>query len=1291
MSTIVTRAGKGSPLTNAELDANFVNLNADKYQSGDAAVFTTVSASTSAVVGNTSADSGTTFLVRGISKAVRIGTTAGAAVIDGVDQTGVGSYQPMIMTAATHALVTTGGSIFFTASNHIVEQRNGVAGQTYRLYNTYTSDSIYERAAISWGSNALSIVTEAAGGGTARAMQIGTAGAAALNFRVNGTNIWAMSNTDNAFFPNADNAYDIGRTSLRPRTGFFGTSLFVGTSTAGIGNEIVTFATNPTNTSATQRVFFVHQTNSPGSASTADNIAMQVRAIASSATFMASASMRGIRSDCVTNASVGSVGSWIGFDAALTVGASSTLNSAVCYIANTPAVSGTLALWKGFLAGDATANTVMGLQSSVSLGANKWNAFFDGTANNAFAGNVRIGSTAAPTNVLDVVQNVNGSAQIVITNGTVGTAATAVLRAAASTVSMEIGSTSSGYTTNGAFLANRGYVFTSAGPGMAIVASGGPISFASGSNNPNMRLTSAGLRVGSDVAPTVALDVTGSITASQIISSSAASLGFVNSVGSGAQSGIRLSQVGITNFDIVNTATSGLLQIIQDGTVRAVVALGRFGLGPTTPAAALDVTGDISSSSWTTNGIGLRLRGNAYTDSSTAISGTAAANHIHAIAAPTLAATNATVTTTASATLFIAGAPVAGANMTITNPRALLVASGQVQLPDGSVSNPSIVGTSNTSVGLFFTAGDFRVAHAGTVSAIFDSQGLRLPTTSLIFGSPADLIVTRDAANTLAQRNGTNAQTFRVYNTFTDASNYERADISWAGNVFNIVVGAAGTGVTTRSMQIGTSGAGAVNIRTNNVNRWFFTDASFAPSADNVYDIGGTAPLRPRTGYFGTSLLVGTVTTAFGAAITVSQNRAVTAAADDVGQYIYLSNTPASNSTTATQALSVDAEYNATSTFTQSTVAAATFRVLNRGSGSGALSNLNAIQAQIVQNTTTRAVATVDMFAAQTGAITSGSISILNAFDAYDQPSANVTSMVGFRGRVGSGTGRWNVYIDGTANNAFAGNVRIGSATAPTVALDVTGSAIISGNLSIPSGVINSAQGANIASAATLNLDTATGNVVDVTGTTTITAITLSQGRMRVVRFTGATTLTHGASLVLPTAANIVTAAGDYAVFIGYSGGVVRCQAYSRANGQPLAGGGGGLSESSGTFTPRLSFGGLDTGITYASRSGNWHKIGKLCTITFKIELSNKGSATGAAGIFDMPDYAAAELGMHSIAYYDMGSNAATPYLQSSSSLSRWMLYKGSTSAVWQNSVSVTQADFTNTSFISGSITFVTP
>jgi hypothetical protein len=45
MSTIVTRAGKGSPLTNTELDSNFSNLNTDKYESGSNVSVGTLAAS----------------------------------------------------------------------------------------------------------------------------------------------------------------------------------------------------------------------------------------------------------------------------------------------------------------------------------------------------------------------------------------------------------------------------------------------------------------------------------------------------------------------------------------------------------------------------------------------------------------------------------------------------------------------------------------------------------------------------------------------------------------------------------------------------------------------------------------------------------------------------------------------------------------------------------------------------------------------------------------------------------------------------------------------------------------------------------------------------------------------------------------------------------------------------------------------------------------------------------------------------------------------------------------------
>lgn len=98
-------------------------------------------------------------------------------------------------------------------------------------------------------------------------------------------------------------------------------------------------------------------------------------------------------------------------------------------------------------------------------------------------------------------------------------------------------------------------------------------------------------------------------------------------------------------------------------------------------------------------------------------------------------------------------------------------------------------------------------------------------------------------------------------------------------------------------------------------------------------------------------------------------------------------------------------------------------------------------------------------------------------------------------------------------------------------------------------------KGADIASAGTTNLATATGNFVDVTGTTTITALgTAVAGVERTVRFTGALTLTYNAtSLILPTGANITTAAGDVARFRSLGSGNWVCVAYQRASGQALA------------------------------------------------------------------------------------------------------------------------------------------
>jgi hypothetical protein len=69
------------------------------------------------------------------------------------------------------------------------------------------------------------------------------------------------------------------------------------------------------------------------------------------------------------------------------------------------------------------------------------------------------------------------------------------------------------------------------------------------------------------------------------------------------------------------------------------------------------------------------------------------------------------------------------------------------------------------------------------------------------FNIGGDVVLARDAANILAQRNGANAQATRIYNTFTDASNYERGILAWVTNEFVVGTAVAGSG-TPRDMKL---------------------------------------------------------------------------------------------------------------------------------------------------------------------------------------------------------------------------------------------------------------------------------------------------------------------------------------------------------------------------------------------------------------------------------------------------------------------------------------------------------
>lgn len=95
MSTIITRSGKGSPLTHNEVDANFTNLNGDKYEAGDSPSFGSVTV-TGTVDGRDIAADGSKL----------DGIEAGADVTDTANVTAAGALMDSELTdeAAVKAL-----------------------------------------------------------------------------------------------------------------------------------------------------------------------------------------------------------------------------------------------------------------------------------------------------------------------------------------------------------------------------------------------------------------------------------------------------------------------------------------------------------------------------------------------------------------------------------------------------------------------------------------------------------------------------------------------------------------------------------------------------------------------------------------------------------------------------------------------------------------------------------------------------------------------------------------------------------------------------------------------------------------------------------------------------------------------------------------------------------------------------------------------------------------------------------------------------------------------------------
>jgi hypothetical protein len=205
--------------------------------------------------------------------------------------------------------------------------------------------------------------------------------------------------------------------------------------------------------------------------------------------------------------------------------------------------------------------------------------------------------------------------------------------------------------------------------------------------------------------------------------------------------------------------------------------------------------------------------------------------------------------------------------------------TGVSLFPDGTNVAPSISCVSEPGLGFYRgAAGHLVVANANglnSVMFVFGPTGFSMgsgtaiswaSTASAPIGALGDTILIRDAANTLAQKNGVNAQEFRIYGTTT-------------GPKYLTIKHSGAYGYLT------TNDTGNLVLGINNITSyWYFEGATghLKTGTDNAFDIGAVGAARPRNLYVAGNLYGNgsTLTGITGATGGVSNTGSTTIASD---------------------------------------------------------------------------------------------------------------------------------------------------------------------------------------------------------------------------------------------------------------------------------------------------------------------------------------------------------------------------------------------------------------------------
>jgi hypothetical protein len=165
-------------------------------------------------------------------------------------------------------------------------------------------------------------------------------------------------------------------------------------------------------------------------------------------------------------------------------------------------------------------------------------------------------------------------------------------------------------------------------------------------------------------------------------------------------------------------------------------------------------------------------------------------------------------------------------------------------------------------------AGLARMTSPRVTTSIFDTNGLQVLGLTATASAVNSITVGNEASgsnpflqsntNVINIRNSTNPQTLRLFSAYTSESNYARLSFEAGSGYVGIIVSEATSTALANSTFYITNDAsgGAIQLRSGNGNHWDMSAAGhIVATPDNALDIGASAATRPRTGYFGTSLV----------------------------------------------------------------------------------------------------------------------------------------------------------------------------------------------------------------------------------------------------------------------------------------------------------------------------------------------------------------------------------------------------------------------------------------------------